>query len=484
MKNSPLSSLARRTGPPPISWLMQLALSRPQLISLAAGFTDNESLPVAEVSKTVGDILRHRKSALPALQYGTTQGDPTLRELTARRLQHLDGAKSAAAYSSERMLITNGSQQFLYMVTEALCDPGDIVIVEDPTYFVYLGILQSHGVQARGVRMEADGLDLDHLEALLTSLQKRGQLSRLKALYLVSYFQNPTGITTSFAKKVAALKLLKKFERAAGHPIYLLEDAAYRELRFGHLTKWSAKPGDLDQPPVNHSKSSHSPRPSGERAGERGSEKLNLLTPALSSFGGGEGDATSRAFGERSALAAKGFGDRVIYTSTYSKPFATGARIGFGALPEPLFTAVLRIKGNHDFGSANLLQQLLARALASGRYEHHLHALQQRYARKAATMRAALQKYFPPEVQWAEATGGLYFWAKLPRGVATGPKSKLFQAALAKDVFYVPGVLCYAEDSSRRQPAHEMRLSFGGASEENIREGVKRLGAVLTSFVI
>ena len=46
------------------------------------------------------------------------------------------------------MIITNGSQQMLYMVTEALCDPGDIVLVEDPSYFVYLGILQSHGVRA------------------------------------------------------------------------------------------------------------------------------------------------------------------------------------------------------------------------------------------------------------------------------------------------------------------------------------------------
>lgn len=60
-----------------------------------------------------------------------------------------------------------------------------------------------------------------------------------------------------------------------------------------------------------------------------------------------------------------------------------------------------------------------------------------------------------------------------------GVKSKLFQAALAKDVFHVPGLLCYADNSTRRKPDKEMRISFGGASEENIREGIKRLGAVL-----
>ena len=64
--------------------------------------------------------------------------------------------------------------------------------------------------------------------------------------------------------------------------------------------------------------------------------------------------------------------ERVIYTGTYSKPFAPGARVGFGILPEPLFTAVQRIKGNHDFGTANLLQQLLARALATGLYDRHV----------------------------------------------------------------------------------------------------------------
>jgi len=59
-------------------------------------------------------------------------------------------AATNAAYSPERIIITNGSQQMLYMATEALCDEGDIVLVEDPTYFVYLGILQSHGIRGRG----------------------------------------------------------------------------------------------------------------------------------------------------------------------------------------------------------------------------------------------------------------------------------------------------------------------------------------------
>ncbi len=419
MKANVLSRLGQRTGEPPISWLMSAALAHPGLISLAAGFTDNASLPVVETRALLNEILRSPRTGRAALQYGTTLGDPLLRRLTAGHLQQLDriGGQSAT-YSPDRLIITSGSQQLLYMTTEALCDPGDIVLVEDPTYFVYAGILQSHGVSARGVRLERDGLDLAHLERVLDRLKRDGKLTRVKLLYLVTYHQNPTGITTSLAKKRAVLALLKKYERAARHPIYLLEDAAYRELRF-----------------------------------------TGVEVP--------------------SALAIKGSAGRVILAGTYSKPFATGIRVGFGFLPQPLFTAATRIKGNHDFGTSNLLQQLLARALKTGDYERHLVVLRRRYADKARVMAVALKEHFPAQVEWWQPDGGLYFWARLPQRVATGVNSKLFQAALAHNVLYVPGALCYANDPTRRYPDREMRLSFGGASEADIREGIKRLGEVL-----
>lgn len=398
---------------------MHTALSRPNLISLAAGFTDNESLPVAAVRELLGQTLRSSRTGQPALQYGSTQGDPALRAFTSAHLHRIDGCpESAKPYDAGRMIVTNGSQQMLYMVTEALCDPGDIVLVEDPTYFVYLGILQSHGIHARGVQMDADGINLGCLETVLESLKKSRQLSRVKALYLVTYFQNPTGVTTSFEKKAAALRLLKRYEKDAGHPIYLLEDAAYRELRF------SGK----DEP---------------------------------------------------TALSIRGAADRVIYAGTFSKPFATGTRVGFGLLPEPVFTAVMRIKGNHDFGTSNLLQQLLAKALKSGAYRTHLRDLRKRYAGKAAVMAEAFRKHLPESVRWTEPQGGLYFWARTPVELATGMDSKLFQSALKNDVLYVPGSLCYANDPSRKKPDNEMRISFGSASEKNIRNGVKRLGAAL-----
>jgi 2-aminoadipate transaminase len=421
-KQTALSSLAHRTEEPPISWLMKMTLDHPKLVSLAAGFTDNSSLPVQETLELLEEILSSKKTGQAALQYGSTAGDPCLRRLTACDVQALDNNRVQKLYSPDRVLITHGSQQLLYIVTECLCDPGDMVIVEDPTYFVYLSILQSRGVQCRGIACQQDGIDLAALERTLDTLARSGEIQKLKLLYLVTYFQNPSGITTSFHKKDTALELLRFYEKKAGHPIYLLEDAAYRELRFH---------GD-DEP---------------------------------------------------SALATGDNAERVIYAGTYSKPFATGARVGFGLLPEPIATAARRVKGNHDFGTANLLQQLLAHALESGLYERHLAELQQRYAAKAAVMVKAIRAYFPESVLWEVPRGGLYVWAQLPAKYKTGVRSKIFQTALKKDVLYVPGELCYGPDPTRPRPNHEMRLSFGGATEQEITIGIERLGKVLKQFI-
>ena len=416
MSSRGLSELARRTAEPAISWLIGLALGRPKLISLAAGFTDNESLPVSEAAEILREVLKPGKRGQAALQYGSTAGDPDLRKLTLQRVERLDNSRSG--FSPDNLLITHGSQQLLYMLAEALCNPGDIVLVEDPTYFVFLGILQSRGLQPRAIRLRPDGLDLEHLDEVLDNLKRSGDLSRVKMLYQVSYFQNPTGWTSTFEKKRGTLDILRKYERAAKHPIYLLEDAAYRELRFA---------GD-DVP---------------------------------------------------SALAAKNHSDRVLYAGTYSKPFATGARVGFGILPEPVLTAVLRIKGNHDFGTSNLLQQLLLGALESCKYEKHVRHLQARYRRKAQIMTAALQAHFPASVSWANPRGGLYVWATVPRGLSSGRNSALFRTALQRDVLYVPGELCYADDSARRKPNRDMRISFGGAPDADIPVGIARLGGIL-----
>lgn len=413
-----LSALGKRTEDPPIAWLMRIALEKPELISLAAGFTDNASLPVKETKALVSDLLSKQKQGATTLQYGPSAGDPELRSLTARRLKELDGQGNAKALS-ERTIITHGSQQLLYLLSEVLFDEGDIVLLEDPSYFVYFGIAQSRGIQCRGVAMDEHGMRPDALEARLAEMKKSGEIKKLKLLYLVSYFQNPSGITTTIERKRELMAVLRRYEKAAGRLLPVLEDGAYRELGFG------------------------------------------------------EGSVPSM-------MTIDGADDRLIYTSTYSKPFATGIRAGFGVLPEWLFPVVLRVKGNHDFGTANFVQQILRESLRTGVYQRHVEKVRMRYRNKARVMTKAIEASFPDWVDWGEPDGGLYVWAGLKKNRATGMNSAFFKKALDSGVLYVPGQLCYADDPTRKKPNHQMRLSFGAASKAEIEAGISRLGGLMS----
>ena len=151
-RNSALSELGRRTEEPPIAWLMKLALDRPKLISLAAGFTDNPSLPVEATRELLEKILGSPARGQSALQYGTGAGDAHLRELTAKRIREQDGAKPrSGAHAVDRLMMTHGSQQFLYMVSEALFDAGDRVAYPVSTYSLYDTLAELQGVEALGV---------------------------------------------------------------------------------------------------------------------------------------------------------------------------------------------------------------------------------------------------------------------------------------------------------------------------------------------
>jgi 2-aminoadipate transaminase len=124
---------AKRTSDSPITYFIEKALSTPGLISFAAGLVDEPSLPVAEVQRAAEQLLSDPKAARAALQYGSTQGLPSLREKILDLVCQADQVPAAAVnLNADDVLITTGSQQFLYLLGEALLDPGDIVITEAP----------------------------------------------------------------------------------------------------------------------------------------------------------------------------------------------------------------------------------------------------------------------------------------------------------------------------------------------------------------
>jgi len=418
------SQRAARTTEQPIGYLMAAALEQPGLISLAAGLVDYPTLPSDEARALFDELLAPGPDAKAAMQYGTTEGFAALRHAILDHLAALDGlTPEQLNASADDLVITTGSQQLLCLLTDVLVDPGDIVITEWPSYFVYTGVLRTAGATVRCVDMDDQGMRPDDLERVLADIAHRGELTKVKIVYVCDYHQNPTGLTLSRERRPAILDIVRRY--SAEHRILLIEDAAYRELTF---------------------------------AGPQ--------LPSIRTF-----DTTN---------------EYVALLQTFSKPFAPGLKTGYGLLPRDLVEPVALLKGNHDFGSANLSQHLLLRAMRQGIYQRHVRLLCGHYGTKAAAMTDALRDtlgdYHPGQTRWTMPAGGLYVWLTLPEGTDTGRSGALFSRAIAEGVLYVPGEYCYNADPTRRAPTNQMRLSFGTARLDEIREGIARLARAVKSF--
>lgn len=410
----PVSQRARWAGGQPIGELMQRALSQPQLISLAAGFVDQHTLPVEELQQAFAAVWQESDAAMAALQYGTTSGYMPLRKLLLERQCASDRLTAPpAGYTAENVLITAGSNQLLHLIGDTLLDPGDIVLCAAPTYFVYLGILKNLGVRAIGVATDEAGIRPEAVEAALQELEASGQLHRVKLVYVCSYFDNPAGATLSAARRGPLVELIRRWSNK--QRMYLLEDAAYRALRFTD-----------DDPP--------------------------------------------------SLWSHDQAGDTVILTQTFSKSFAPGIRVGYAIMPRELHGPLCDQKNNLDFGSANLNQYLVHAVLERGLDGPHVQRLRDTYRSKAAAMVEAAEEHLAPlpGVRFNKPAGGLYVWAEFPTEVNTGLNSPLFTAALESGVLYVPGEYCFPSEGVGVR-ANGMRLSFGVQGPGRIGQGIRLL---------
>jgi len=175
-------------------------------------------------------------------------------------------------------------------------------------------------------------------------------------------------------------------------------------------------------------------------------------------------------------------GDTVILARTFSKTFSPGLKTGFGVLPESLVEPILRLKGNHDFGSANFAQILLDRLMENGAYEAQVARLLVVYRRKRDALLGALREHFATfhgTVRWTEPRGGLYVWLTLPEDLDSGPDGSLFSRSVTEGVLYVPGAYAFA-GSAGAVPKNHARLCFGAPGENDLVEGVRRLAVALS----
>ena len=383
-------------------------LAHPEILSLAAGFTDNRVLPEALVVRAMQKLAE--TECRRHLQYGMNRGRPGLRRCVINLLRSYPD-EALSDLDEDNVIITTGSQQGLYILVQMLCDPGDIVLVESPSYFVFLELLEGLGVRPVSIPCREDGsLDGVGLDSLMASLAQSGELESVKLIYLMGAFANPSTRCIRETDKLTMWQCLSQLNRK----IPVVEDMAYRELYF------------------------------------------------------------ERPYPARTLLSIEPWQDHpVIYSGTFTKPFATGMKTGFiVSRDQDCLTTLAKIKGHQDFGSAHMNQAIIEQVIVSGEYEHHLHRIRGHYREKRDILEQALVEHGLPQAgwKWDQPLGGLLLWARGPAGLTTRLGSDFHKACLQREVLYVPGDLCFAEGS----PENCVRLSFGALEAELIPEAARR----------
>ena len=189
-------------------------LGKPGIISFAGGFPDSAMFDVEGIREASARALTEEPGA--ALQYGATEGYNPLREQLAAFM----ASKGVKGLNPEGLIVTTGSQQALDLVAKTLLNPGDVALVEAPTFLATIQCFRLYGPQVLGVPIDEHGVQVDQLEAMMVQ-------HRPKLVYLVPTFGNPSGAMLSLERRLQVLKLAVKYQTV------VVEDDPYGDLYFG-----------------------------------------------------------------------------------------------------------------------------------------------------------------------------------------------------------------------------------------------------------
>ena len=189
---------------------------RSGIVELKAGHPDLALLPAAGLMQATQVILE--REAPQALSYGAEQGPDCLIQQLSGWLERMEGA----SLPSEQLMITGGASQALDMLCLLLTQPGDIALVQSPTYHLALRVLRDHDLELLSVPCDKAGMQVDALEEMLKSFRSRPKQPRL--LYLVSTFSNPTGISLGVERRKALAGLAREYD------LIVVEDDVYYQL--------------------------------------------------------------------------------------------------------------------------------------------------------------------------------------------------------------------------------------------------------------
>lgn len=357
--------------------------------------------------------------------YYKSSGWDDLKRVLAKRLID-DGVPlpSDLEEAKEKIVVTTGSQQALFILGDILIDPGDVVITTEPSYLGFLGPMMRFGANIVTVPTDEKGIIPEYVEeAVEKSIEKFKKYPDF--IYVVSDSDNPKGTTLPVSRRK------KLFDIARTYRIFIVEDGAYRDIQF--------------------------------------EEKL----PSIKSF-----DKDNKW---------------VIYVRTTSKE-AASFRIGYSVLPDSIRDEFIKSKGYIDLNSP-VITQLILKIYYEKYIDKVIAETVNQYKRRCEIMLKAIDEYFPPGFH-TKPTGGFFVWWESER---TDFDSKVFleDVALRNDLSYVPGHAFYPlpffgwkyipktreivklEDIKK----NAMRISYSYLSEEEIEEGTRRLGMLLSEYL-
>jgi 2-aminoadipate transaminase len=324
-------------------------------------------------------------------------------------------AQEGTLADPSEVIVTTGGQQVIDLVCKTLIDPGDVIVAEAPTYPGAVPTFSAYQADVVQIDMDADGMPIDALESTLDRLQSEGR--KPKFIYTIPNFQNPGGVTMSLARRRRLVEVARERE------LLVLEDNPYGLLRY-------------DGEPL----------------------------PTLYSL-------------DAETVQRGGTSDLVIYLGTFSKILSPGLRLGWAVAPRPVLEKLNLGKQGADLCSSPVTQLFVAayfeeRTAAGGpAWVQYVERLRDLYKRRRDVMLEALEEHFGGRASWTKPEGGLFIWANLDGGVDTTDLM-----ARAEGVAFVPGRAAYVDG---RRGSSSMRLNFAGVPEDDIREGIRRIGRIM-----
>jgi 2-aminoadipate transaminase len=275
----------------------------------------------------------------------------------------------------------------------------------------FLGALQAFGVLGAGYST----IPVDD-DGLQTDRLQDALSSNPKFLYIMPTFQNPGGVTLSLERRRALLAFADR------HGLPVVEDDPYSQLRF------MGEP----LPPLQALDS--------------------VMLNSTDGYPAGN----------------------VIYFGSFSKTLAPGLRLAWISAPPEVIAKLVQIKQGADLHTSIFVQRMAYETARDGFLERHILHIREVYRERRDAMLAAMDEFFPPEVQWTRPQGGLFLWVHLPEGLVS---SKLLSKALEKNVAFVPGNSFFANDQNAGD--RYFRLNFSNMKPEMIQEGIRRLAGVI-----